>query len=480
MTYRHSLLKRQIKRHLGKDKIPPEWESFLHAVDSAYEQFDDDREMLERSLELSSQELMEANSGMKALLADLEQRVDERTSQLQDSYEQLLTEVAERKRAEAKYRDIFENAVEGMFQTSPEGKLINANVSLAKLFGYDSPEEIIEKIQDIPSQLYVRAKDREQIIDQLQNQGVVEDIEVEMLRRDGSHIWCSIRARALFDTEGRFNLVEGMLINVSARRKARQALTKAKEEAEEASRIKSNFLSMVSHELRTPLTSILGFSKVVLKRLRSVVLPAMAEQEEKMGKTLTNMENDIGIIISEGERLTELINNVLDLSRLETGKFNWNMGALFIADVVDHSLAAVSVLAEEKGLTLEREVEEDLPPVIGDKDRLVQVLINLLSNSVKFTDKGRITCKAFYERRKVCVSVTDTGIGIPPAKHTVIFDRFKQLGDTMRGKPKGTGLGLAISQEIIEHHGGRIWVESEPGKGSTFIFTLPQLELGHA
>ena len=139
-------------------------------------------------------------------------------------------------------------------------------------------------------------------------------------------------------------------------------------------------------------------------------------------------------------------------------------------------MAATASLFEAKKLKLVRDIEPDLPAVTGDQDRLIQVVINLISNAVKFTDSGSITCSARRDDGELVVSVTDSGIGIAPADQPKVFEKFKQVGDTLTDKPKGTGLGLPICKEIVEYHGGQIWVESTPGQGSTFSFTLPIAE----
>jgi CheY-like chemotaxis protein/anti-sigma regulatory factor (Ser/Thr protein kinase) len=149
------------------------------------------------------------------------------------------------------------------------------------------------------------------------------------------------------------------------------------------------------------------------------------------------------------------------------------MEPVTMADVVERATAATSSLVDQKGLRLAIDIAADLPGVTGDRDRLTQVVINLISNAVKFTDAGTVTCRAVARGREIVVSVADTGMGISAADQPKVFERFKQVGDTLTDKPKGTGLGLPICKEIVEHHGGRIWVESEPGRGSTFSFSLP-------
>jgi signal transduction histidine kinase/CheY-like chemotaxis protein/ligand-binding sensor domain-containing protein len=247
----------------------------------------------------------------------------------------------------------------------------------------------------------------------------------------------------------------------------------ARAAAEEADAAKSSFLSTVSHELRTPLTSVLGFAKIIRRRLMERLFPLITDEDRKVQQAKQQVIENLDVVVSEGERLTKLIDDVLDLAKIEAGKFTWNMGAVSIADVVERATAATASLFEAKKLDLIREVDSDLPPVNGDQDRLIQVVINLISNAVKFTDSGAIVCAAHLQGDELVVSVKDSGIGIAAADQTKVFEKFKQVGDTLTDKPKGTGLGLPICKEIVEYHGGRIWVESEPGKGSTFLFTLP-------
>lgn len=247
----------------------------------------------------------------------------------------------------------------------------------------------------------------------------------------------------------------------------------AKASAEAANEAKSSFLSTVSHELRTPLTSILGFAKIIQKRLENKIFPALPTDDKQLERTVKQVKDNLFIVISEGQRLTSLINDVLDLAKIEAGKVDWNMEKVSISEVVRQARAATSALFEEKKLKYVEQLEEDLPRIVGDRDKLVQVLINLFSNAVKFTEEGWVRCSVEKTEEGVQLVVSDTGIGIANEDLYKVFDKFRQVGDTLTDKPKGTGLGLPICKEIIEHHGGRIWVESEPGKGSRFFFTLP-------
>jgi signal transduction histidine kinase/DNA-binding response OmpR family regulator/HAMP domain-containing protein len=238
-------------------------------------------------------------------------------------------------------------------------------------------------------------------------------------------------------------------------------------------RMKTDFISTVSHELRTPLTSVLGFAKIIHKKLETVVFPMIVSEDKKANRAITQVQENLNIIISEGERLTSLINDVLDIAKIEAGKIEWRMASVQPQDLLNQAIAATSVLSQNKQLTVNRDIADDLPSVIADQDRIVQVMINLLSNAIKFTDNGAITCRAKRSEDEVIISIIDTGMGISVEDQPKVFEKFKQVGEIMTDKPKGTGLGLPICKQIIEHHGGRIWVESKIGEGSTFSFALP-------
>jgi signal transduction histidine kinase/CheY-like chemotaxis protein/ligand-binding sensor domain-containing protein len=248
---------------------------------------------------------------------------------------------------------------------------------------------------------------------------------------------------------------------------------RARAAAEDADAAKSAFLSTVSHELRTPLTSVLGFAKIIKKRLEDRIFPLVPSDDRKVAQTIQQVQENLQVVVGEGERLTKLIDDVLDLAKIEAGKLEWHMEPVTLQDVIDHATAATSSLFEPKGLRLVKDIDSTLPAITGDRDRLIQVVINLISNAVKFTDTGSVTCRAARQDGAIVVSVIDTGMGIAPADQPKVFERFKQVGDTLTDKPKGTGLGLPICREIVEHHGGKVWVSSELGKGSTFSFSLP-------
>ena len=241
----------------------------------------------------------------------------------------------------------------------------------------------------------------------------------------------------------------------------------------EVDQMKTDFISTVSHELRTPLTSVIGFAKLIQKKLEDVVLPVVTVESKKTERAVRQVRENLGIIVSEGERLTSLINDVLDISKIEAGKIDWNVQPTSVADIVDRAISATSVLAQTNNLDLVRQVESELPNVMCDRNRLLQVMINLISNAIKFTTHGSVTCRAHRQDSEVILSVTDTGIGLAPEDIERVFEKFTQVGKVMTDKPSGTGLGLPICKQIIEYHNGRIWADSVPGQGSTFSVALP-------
>ena len=266
----------------------------------------------------------------------------------------------------------------------------------------------------------------------------------------------------------------------------------------EVDRMKTDFISMVSHELRTPLTSVLGFAKLIQKTLLKQIIPHLDLQNAGLERAVQRVMENLHIIIAEGERLTRLINDVLDIAKMEAGKVEWHMARIALSEIVQSSALATSALALDKHLPVVLDIAPDVPIIEGDYDRLVQVVTNLLSNAIKFTDTGQVTVRVrslrvLEDHRLVpplrariplehlqpgfwtLVEVEDTGPGIAEENLEKIFEKFKQVGDVMTNRPRGTGLGLTISKEIVEHHGGLIWAESTPGVGSCFRILLPAL-----
>jgi len=228
---------------------------------------------------------------------------------------------------------------------------------------------------------------------------------------------------------------------------------------EAASRHKSEFLANMSHELRTPLNAVIGFSEVLAERM-------FGELNEKQEEYLKD-------IYASGQHLLSLINDILDLSKIEAGRMELEVADFDLPVAIDNALILVRERAGRRGIALHQAVDAHLGSIRADERKIKQILLNLLSNAIKFTPEGgRIEVQAVPGDGTVEVSVRDTGVGIAPEDHEAVFEEFRQVG-TADKKVEGTGLGLALSRKFVELHGGRIWVESEVGKGSTFTFSLP-------
>jgi signal transduction histidine kinase len=231
-------------------------------------------------------------------------------------------------------------------------------------------------------------------------------------------------------------------------------------EIEAANQHKSEFLANVSHELRTPLNAIIGFSEVLLEKF-------FGELNEKQNEYVDD-------ILSSGRHLLSLINDILDLSKIEAGRMELEVTTFHLPDAIENALLLIRERASRHGIKLDRVIDERLGDFSGDERKVKQVLVNLLSNAVKFTPEGgRITVEARLGDSAAIVSVVDTGIGIAKEDQEAIFEEFRQASGNYAHKREGTGLGLTLTRRFVEMHGGKIWVESEVGKGSTFTFTLP-------
>jgi len=414
-------------------------------------------------------------ANLRELTNRLEERVEERTSELRES--------------ESKLSDIVSFLPDATLVIDREGRVLAWNRAIEALTGIKSEDMIGRSNYEYALPFY--GERRPILVDlALMPLEKLDNAAYASLRRSGEVLTGEVytpslpgggryllgTARPLYDSKGAVDGAIEIIHDITDRRLAEEELKKAKETAESANQTKTDFLNTVSHELRTPLTSILGFAKIISKKFDESIFPAIRIEDKKTEKSVRQVRGNIDIILTEGERLTNLINDVLDLAKMEAGRTEWKMETVGVEEIVNRAQMAAASLFEQKGLTLIVDIEKDLPAVTGDLDRFIQVMLNLISNAVKFTPRGSVTCAARKMNGEIVLSVTDSGIGIAKEDQPKVFEKFKQVGDTLTDKPTGTGLGLPICREIIEHFGGRIWVESEPGKGSKFSFTIPLVE----
>ena len=387
---------------------------------------------------------------LQTLISTLEQRVKDRTKELQATL--------------ARMTAIIDNMADGLLVTELNGSISRINPALSAMLDLRNTVVLEQQARD------VLHDDVTALMEKITS-GAEEysTSEIELSHgRVGKAVATAIQQTS-GDAEAGDHITRECIGAVILARD----ITKEKE----IDQMKTDFISTVSHELRTPLTSVIGFAKIIKKRFVKVLLPRFkADEDKKVQRAVRQVNENLDIIIAEGNRLTTLINDVLDVAKMEAGKIDWKMEPVPAADIIERAAIATSSLFAQKGLAQIKEIAEDLPPLVGDRDRLIQVVINLISNAVKFTDEGSVTCRAAIRERELMISVIDTGEGIAPDDQPKVFEKFKQVGDTLTDKPKGTGLGLQICKQIVEHHGGRIWVDSEVGVGSSFSFTLPLLD----
>ena len=354
---------------------------------------------------------------------------------------------------------LVENAPDATVVVDEDGLIRLVNAQTERLFGYYREELIGQPVETlIPARYHSRhVVDRtEYVIDpRVRPMGV--GLDLYGLRKDGTEFPVEISLSPVITSEGKF--IASAIRDVTERKAFEQRLQDLNAKLEEASRAKDSFLAGMSHELRTPLNAVLNFTKFVSSGMLG---PVNDKQVDALSKT-----------IDSGRHLLSLINDVLDITKIESKMLN-----LFIEPDVNvrEELDTVTATAESllagKPVTLIRDISPDLPGVVGDKRRIRQILLNLVSNACKFTDEGSITVSAHVKGDVLEMFVKDSGPGIAPEDHDLIFESFRQTRAGL-SQGGGTGLGLAIARRLAEAHGGHLWLESVPGAGATFYVTLP-------
>lgn len=419
---------------------------------------------------------------------------------------QQIRDITERKKTEEVIRkakefseNLIETAQDAIVCIDEDGRVKVWNHSAEKIFGYSRSEIMGQPITTIIPERY-RKKHLEglkRFLQTDQTKIIGKKIEASGKTKEGKEI--PIELSLSFQKTGneRYSFT-GIIRDITFEKEAKKQLIEKSNELENYSRtleqkvegrtlelkeaniklqeqdnIKTEFLSIVSHELRTPLALMLGFARIIDKRFKDVIFPHVKSDDSKVQRSLSDVPHDLGTIISEGERLARLIDDLLDIAKIEAGKVEWDMETISMDEIIKQSIAVTRRYFKQNKLEMIEDIEGVLPLVIGDKDRLKQVVINLITNAIKFTDRGSVTCSVRKLENEIMISVIDTGMGIAEIDQGKVFEKFKQVGDSHTAKPNGTGLGLSICKQIVEHHGGRIWVESKPGIGSNFSFTLP-------
>lgn len=379
-----------------------------------------------------------------------------------------ITDVEERRRAEKalsdaekKYRTIVENAAGGIYQLTPEGQYLSANPAMARILGYDTVYDILKGIKNAHQQLYRDQRARAGFVQELQSSGMVKNAESQVMRKDGEVIWVNENARAVKDEAGNILYYEGSIEDITQRKESEIMLREAKIHSDLANRAKSEFLANMSHELRTPLNAIIGFSEII----KDEVFGPVGQRQ------YWEYANDI---FSSGRYLLKIINDILDVARIDAGERQLNEAVVHLDKVVNTCLDLVSPRAGSNNMIITNMLT-NVPPVIGEEIAIKQMLMNVLSNAVKFTPSGgRITIAHEIDAEgDLRLSITDTGVGLTEEEIEKALSPFGQIDATLSRATSGAGLGLTLVNSLITLHGGQLEIFSQKGIGTTVTLLFP-------
>ncbi len=359
------------------------------------------------------------------------------------------------KRSEEKYRNIFENIQDVFFQIDTAGKLVEISPSILRMNGYSANELVDHQAMT----LFEDSAIFNNLTEQIKRDREVWDFEASLKTKDGPTKFVSINAHKIIDVNMESIGIEGSMRDINERKKAEKELIKAKERAEESDRLKSAFLANISHEIRTPMNGILGFASLL--------------KESHLDQRL--QQRYIRIIEDSGERMLNLINQIIDISKIESGQMKVVLTKVNINTELDKLGNFFLPMAQRKGLRLvcEKPSSHIDPMIYTDQEKLHAILTNLLNNAIKYTETGTVEFGYEVHNQTLKFFVNDTGIGIEPKKLEVIFDRFVQADTSVSKAYEGAGLGLSISKAYVEMIRGKIQVASSKGAGSRFVFTVP-------
>ena len=381
-----------------------------------------------------------------------------------------ITDVEERRRteralteAEKKYRTIVENAAGGIYQVTPDGQFLSVNPAYARILGYDSSEHVLKSVRNAHEQLYKQPRERARFIREIEQKSAVRGFEAEMLTRTGDVIWVNENARAVRDDDGHILYYEGSLENITQRKEAEMKMGEAMLQSDLANRAKSEFLANMSHELRTPLNAIIGFSEII----RNEVFGAINHRQ------YWEYAKDIH---DSGRQLLRIINDILDVSRIDAGERQLNETEINMDDVVQSCLGFVSAKVEEADLSINNATLHIIPPIIGEELAVKQSLLNILSNAVKFTQPGgSITISHEIDSDGgLRLSVTDTGVGLDDDEIEKALSPFGQVETSLSRSTSGAGLGLTLVTSLMKLHGGHLELVSQKGIGTTATLVFPK------